>query len=432
MNQRQSQFPINQSGLNYALSDNPILLNSMKVIFDRSVTVSPVSLETKYISNQSSSQSWSGALEFGDEFDGLLPKDYYKLEEELLTDEGRSRGLRLSEINSQYRQAIINKDYKMAYFFWKKFKQKVDELSQSKGEALLKNKTDKLFLLKELFDSYTKAKEYLLRVSESSVNELEKLILQNVVYLPWPDVELSEAAERAIDSLNNMYPDILTGVHHLDNPKIPAGIPQPLKNLSPYVTVYLIAHGHSELPIFIIKGQEIVEGEKIDRGSFTPTELAEWIERDGLRKDHRFLDLIVCYAALSVGKKDILKKREALQKKWNKIKDSAISVEEKDAIKKKIDKEWKSFDDKPSDFTTPDQILPMVAQLTDALKKRGYTNIQITGYEGAVSQHFGEKNPYDLYKYRLEENPELRGKGNIWVQINDREKKGNDYKQIWL
>ncbi|MBI1240817.1 MAG: hypothetical protein GC195_04375 [Nostoc sp. RI_552] len=47
MNQRQSQFPNHQSGLNYAFSDEPILLNGMKVIFDQSASVYPVSLESK-------------------------------------------------------------------------------------------------------------------------------------------------------------------------------------------------------------------------------------------------------------------------------------------------------------------------------------------------------------------------------------------------
>ncbi|NES69314.1 MAG: hypothetical protein F6K24_30840, partial [Okeania sp. SIO2D1] len=40
-------FPNHQIGLNYALSDEPILLNGMKVIFDQSTPVYPVTLEPK-------------------------------------------------------------------------------------------------------------------------------------------------------------------------------------------------------------------------------------------------------------------------------------------------------------------------------------------------------------------------------------------------
>ncbi|HAC65494.1 MAG TPA: hypothetical protein DCF68_18675 [Cyanothece sp. UBA12306] len=46
-------FPNYQLGLNYALSNEPILLNGMKVIFDQSAAVYPVSLQSKTISNQS-------------------------------------------------------------------------------------------------------------------------------------------------------------------------------------------------------------------------------------------------------------------------------------------------------------------------------------------------------------------------------------------
>lgn len=47
MNQHQSQFPSDRSELNYALSDEPILLNGMKVIFDQQASVYPVNLQVK-------------------------------------------------------------------------------------------------------------------------------------------------------------------------------------------------------------------------------------------------------------------------------------------------------------------------------------------------------------------------------------------------
>ena len=47
MNQHQSQFPNHQSELNYALSDEPILLNGMKVLFDQQASVYPVDLQLK-------------------------------------------------------------------------------------------------------------------------------------------------------------------------------------------------------------------------------------------------------------------------------------------------------------------------------------------------------------------------------------------------
>ena len=47
MNERQTLFPASQPGFNYALTDEPILLNGMKVIFDQQVAVYPVTLERK-------------------------------------------------------------------------------------------------------------------------------------------------------------------------------------------------------------------------------------------------------------------------------------------------------------------------------------------------------------------------------------------------
>lgn len=47
MNERQTLFPASQPGFNYALTDEPILLNGMKVIFDQQVPVYPVTLERK-------------------------------------------------------------------------------------------------------------------------------------------------------------------------------------------------------------------------------------------------------------------------------------------------------------------------------------------------------------------------------------------------
>ena len=58
MNQRQSEFPSHQSGLNYAFSDEPILLNGMKVIFDQPTSVYPVNLQHK--------MTWDNKYELSD------------------------------------------------------------------------------------------------------------------------------------------------------------------------------------------------------------------------------------------------------------------------------------------------------------------------------------------------------------------------------
>lgn len=42
MTSKQTKFPRSQPGLNYALVEEPILLNGMKVLFDQPVSVYPV------------------------------------------------------------------------------------------------------------------------------------------------------------------------------------------------------------------------------------------------------------------------------------------------------------------------------------------------------------------------------------------------------
>ncbi len=312
----QSVFPHFMTGLNYAFSDEPVLLDGMKVMFDELATVLPVALQSKTASTQTSFQLVSGAME---------------------------------------------------------------------------------------------------------------IIIQNAVYLPWPDKELSEAAQSAIYSLPNIHPNILTGIHRLSDPEIPTGIYKPLKDLDPNAKLYLIAHGHKDLPKFTIAGHD-----GTGSGSFTPDELAHWMENDGFNKEHRELELLVCHAAQSIGTKSIIEKRQKINKEWEKIKESGISEVEKERQKQRLNEEFKRLDTEPSEFKYSEQLIPMAAQLIQALKNRGYSKIRMISYEGPVRQKFGEKNPYDLYDYLLKEREDLRGKGQVWVEVDGVDKPGADYKKVWL
>lgn len=61
MSQHHSHFPISRSGLNYALSTEPLLLNGMKVLFDQSASVYPVALDAK-VDSAASQKSLLGNL----------------------------------------------------------------------------------------------------------------------------------------------------------------------------------------------------------------------------------------------------------------------------------------------------------------------------------------------------------------------------------
>jgi hypothetical protein len=251
-------------------------------------------------------------------------------------------------------------------------------------------------------------------------------IVQNSVYLPWPDRELTKVAQRAIYSLENTHSEILTGVHHLNNPEIPVGKSKPLSDLHPNAKLYLIAHGHANFPVFSING------DGSNGGTFTPEQLAEWIENDGLRKDHRELELLVCNAALSIGTELEIAEREKVRKKWNRIKNSDIPESEKETQRKKLDKELQAIGSRPSEFSSSDQVIPLAAQFTQALKDRGYNKIRVISYEGTISQSFGENNPYEPYDYQLEADERFRGRGQVWVMIDGKDKPGKNYQKTWL
>lgn len=249
----------------------------------------------------------------------------------------------------------------------------------------------------------------------SRAKDVEPSIFQNAVYLPVQDKKLKEVAENAIYSLPNMHPKILTGQ------------PNPLANLSPNVKLYLILHGHAKLPRFV------VHGDNHNPISFAPAKLAEWIERDGLRKDHRELELLVCHAGESVGTKEIVKKREAIREKYHKVNASKKTEKQKQKLQNKLKTQFDKLGIEPSEFTKPDQWLPLAAELVDELKKRNYTNIRVIAYKGAVRQRFGETNPYDfpLSRYNDTKTGKQWGGGQVWVEIDKEHKPGKDYQVIW-
>jgi cellobiose-specific phosphotransferase system component IIB len=246
----------------------------------------------------------------------------------------------------------------------------------------------------------------------------QNLIDENAVYVPWADPELREVAEKAIYALPKMHPKILTGKS------------KPLSQLSPFAKLYLLAHGHATLPKFVIKG---TDGAK-DSGSFTADELAEWMENDGFKKDHRDLELLVCHAGVSVGSLELVKKRQAIVAKWKKIQVSNISEQEKENYKQQINKEFMKLHQEPSPYISSDQTLPMSAQLVQALKNRGYTNIRVISYIESVLQNFGKTDPYDyLVDFYTNQGKGIQwGKGKVWIKINDKEVSGENYQKIWL
>ncbi|MEL6440787.1 MAG: hypothetical protein AAFQ80_16215 [Cyanobacteria bacterium J06621_8] len=101
MNQHPSQFPNHQSELNYAFSDEPILLNGMKVIFDQSASVYPVNLQLK--NGKTLNTSLAKSLSDNRRFSGALNVKKFKHIKNLTIHQDQYLYL-----NDDYRLTIIS------------------------------------------------------------------------------------------------------------------------------------------------------------------------------------------------------------------------------------------------------------------------------------------------------------------------------------
>ena len=138
--------------------------------------------------------------------------------------------------------------------------------------------------------------------------------------------------------------------------------------------LYIICHGHQDMPMFTV-GKE----------RWTAKEMADLLESSGLKKTHREIVMLVCHAGQSLGDKSVINQRVALQSTYDKVKNASSG---KDAIKKAetINKFAELKDQAaPTTFTSNEQVLPMICQLIDALKAKKYDFIRMQAFLGPVN-----------------------------------------------
>jgi len=119
--------------------------------------------------------------------------------------------------------------------------------------------------------------------------------------------------------------------------------------------LYIISHGHSRLPVFCVKS-----GAKM-----SPRELGLYLQDEGLKHDHKVIELLVCHAGESIPRL---------------ITGTVTGDKILSALKLPIPK--------PAPFLTSSQLLPLAAQLMGILKELNYTNLQIISYACEVSTSF--------------------------------------------
>jgi hypothetical protein len=146
-----------------------------------------------------------------------------------------------------------------------------------------------------------------------------------------------------------------------------------LKNLSAERNLYIICHGNRSMPVF-----------QTNAGRWTAEQMVKLLEKSGLKKEHRNIELIVCHAGASVSTNDQHASRTPLYDQLWKLKEGSTKHTNKlEEVKKVLGNSG------PSEFTDPStQLYPLAAQFAWQLKKREYTNFCVKSYALSVSQTF--------------------------------------------
>lgn len=166
--------------------------------------------------------------------------------------------------------------------------------------------------------------------------------------------------------------------------------PTDLRKFSPNATLYILAHGHSQMPVFTIAKKQ-----------WTADQLAARLVKDGLRIDQNNIVMLVCHAGESVNTKAAGEALWKLQQKNNALKAALNAIPETDvrtrarieAQKAVVAERFGAVLEGPhhqhatlyeSARNQADLLLPMAAQLSAAFKIRGFDNFMLTSYKAPV------------------------------------------------
>ncbi len=210
--------------------------------------------------------------------------------------------------------------------------------------------------------------------------------MTNLVWCPSIDEEMRGQMANIVKHFRDMH-----------NTPLEGGKKQ-LRNFAPpNYKLYVLAHGHGEMPLF-----------KCNNKTWTATQLVQLLQSDGLSTAWRDIELLVCHAGESVNSVAVgnqLLEVFSKSKKFEKVPVfGAIKMSNGRKEYAKIAKNGK----KPSLFTDSDQLLPLAAQFTHALKHAGYTNFRVISYAAPVAQNFTQGVTLDM-----------KSKGGNWGETLD-------------
>jgi len=139
----------------------------------------------------------------------------------------------------------------------------------------------------------------------------------------------------------------------------------------------ILCHGHGKLPFFVTHA-----------GRWTAAQLAQLLLDDHLSLTHREIELWVCHAGESIGTKKVVDERfKQRDKLKQKIQKGKLSEQQAGAKWDELSKKGGA----PKDFISEQQVLPLAAEFTQAMKDRKFTNIRVIAYRSAVAQIYHEK-----------------------------------------
>lgn len=189
---------------------------------------------------------------------------------------------------------------------------------------------------------------------------------QDHLWAPMPDREMTDRAATYIKDL---------GLH--DN-LLKSGACD-LGAFSPKSKLYILAHGHSQMPLFSNKN-----------GKWNATQLAALLAADKLPLDQRDIELLVCHAGESVNNKTAGAKLLSI---FDKFKKAQQDKQDTSALQKQYETVHKGSSAPTLFESDPERLLvPLGAQLAQALKDLGYSHFRVICYKCPVRQmsHGGE------------------------------------------
>lgn len=257
------------------------------------------------------------------------------------------------------------------------------------------------------------AAEKSIRNMKGAVDELYKQViapplvpkLGNKIWCPakkgFDDIAVELALSNAKAHLN-VHHDVLYGGENA----------QALSNFSPNGTLYIVAHGLTSQPLF-----------SVGNNQWNAEQIADLLMNDQLHKEQSLIELLVCNAGFSGTTKkaftdlrDKIDKLKALEADHEKAeaRDSPKQHELFDNVMKaqKIALEANKIDNRssfglseaekvhqqkypldrgdkpPADPLVVTALLPLAAQLAQALKSRGYRNFKLISYKSYVSTDY--------------------------------------------